>query len=57
MLNDVGTDHSQNPSAIIYIKSPKEKINCADRVYICESRNCVDERVEVMFLCTVASNL
>ena len=30
----LGTDHSQNPSAITYIKSPKENIHCADRVYL-----------------------
>ena len=30
----LGTDHSQNPSAITYIKNPKEKIHCADRVYL-----------------------
>ena len=39
----LGTDHSQNPSAITTIKSPKEKINCAVIGFICESRNCVDE--------------
>ena len=29
-----GTDHSQNPSTITYIKYPKEKIHCADKVYL-----------------------
>ena len=41
-ISIMGTDHSQNPSTITTMKSPKEKINCAVRVF-CESRNGMDE--------------